>query len=61
MRMVLTKRKHNYKEKCPLWLKLNPVAGYTLLNQKRSPDIRSELKIVNLTERIETWHDHIMT
>jgi hypothetical protein len=27
--------------------------GYTLLDQKRSTDIRSELKIFNLTERIE--------
>jgi hypothetical protein len=29
------------------------VAGYTLLDQKRSTDIRSELKIFKLTERIE--------
>jgi hypothetical protein len=32
---------------------LRSVAGYTLLDQKRSTDIRSELKIFNLTERIE--------
>jgi hypothetical protein len=32
---------------------LRSVAGYTLLDQKRSTDIRSELKICNLTERIE--------
>jgi hypothetical protein len=32
---------------------LRSVAGYTLLNQKRSTDIRSELKIFNLTERTE--------
>jgi hypothetical protein len=40
------------------------VAGYTVLYQKRSTDIRSELKIFNLTERIEkqkeNWHDHIL-
>jgi hypothetical protein len=29
------------------------VAGYTLLDQKRKTDICSELKIFNLTERIE--------
>jgi hypothetical protein len=32
---------------------LRPVAGYTLLDQKRSTRIRSELKIFSLTERIE--------
>jgi hypothetical protein len=32
---------------------LRLVAGYTLLDQNRSTDIRSELKILNLTERIE--------
>jgi uncharacterized protein (DUF2225 family) len=32
---------------------LRSVAVYTLLDQKRSKDIRSELKILNLTERIE--------
>jgi hypothetical protein len=32
---------------------LRSVAGYILLDQKRSTDIRSELKILNLTERIE--------
>jgi hypothetical protein len=32
---------------------LRSVAGYTLLDQKRSTDIRSELKISNLIERIE--------
>jgi hypothetical protein len=31
---------------------LRSVAGYTLLDQKRSTDIRSELKILNLTDRI---------
>jgi hypothetical protein len=31
---------------------LRSVAGYTLLDQKRSTDIFSELKIFNLTERI---------
>jgi hypothetical protein len=31
---------------------LRSVAGYTLLDQKRSTDIRSELKIFNLTKRI---------
>jgi hypothetical protein len=40
------------------------VAGCTLLDQKRSTDIRSELKIFNLTERIEkqkeNWHKHIL-
>jgi hypothetical protein len=29
---------------------LRPVAGYTLLDQKRNTDIRSELKILNLTD-----------
>jgi hypothetical protein len=29
------------------------VAGYTLLDKKRSTDIHSELKIFNLTTRIE--------
>jgi hypothetical protein len=32
---------------------LRSVAGYTLLDKKRSTDICSELKILNLTERIE--------
>jgi hypothetical protein len=40
------------------------VAGYTLLDHKRSTDIRSELKIFNLTERTEkrkeNWHEHIL-
>jgi hypothetical protein len=31
---------------------LRSVAGYTLLDQKLNTDIRSELKIFNLTERI---------
>jgi hypothetical protein len=35
-------------------------AGYTLLDQKQSEDIHSELKIFNLIERIEkqkeNWH-----
>jgi hypothetical protein len=43
---------------------LSPVAGYTLLDQKRSTDIRSELKIFNLTGRIEkqkeNWPQHIL-
>jgi hypothetical protein len=43
---------------------LRLVAGYTLLDQKRSTDISSELKIFNLTERIdkqkEKWHKHIL-
>jgi hypothetical protein len=43
---------------------LCPVAGYTLLDQKRSTDICSELKIFNLTDRIEkqkeNWHEHIL-
>jgi hypothetical protein len=43
---------------------LRSVAGYTLLDQKRSTDIRSELKILNLTEIIEkqkeNWHEHIL-
>jgi hypothetical protein len=42
---------------------LHSVAGYTLLDQKQSIDIRSELKILNLTEIIEkqkeNWHEHI--
>jgi hypothetical protein len=33
---------------------LRSVAGYTLLDKKRSTDIRSELKIFSETERIET-------
>jgi hypothetical protein len=32
---------------------LRSVAGYTLLDQNRSTDIRSELKIFSLTDRIE--------
>jgi hypothetical protein len=32
---------------------LRPVARHTLLDQKRSTDIRSELKIFHLTERVE--------
>jgi hypothetical protein len=40
------------------------VAGYTLLDQKRSTDMCSELKILNFTERIEkqkeNWHEHIL-
>jgi hypothetical protein len=36
------------------------VVGYTLLDQERSTDIHSKLKILNLTERIEkqkeNWH-----
>jgi hypothetical protein len=43
---------------------LRSVAGYTLLDQKRSTDIRSELKIFNLIERIEkqkeNWHKLIL-
>jgi hypothetical protein len=43
---------------------LRSVAGYTILDQKRSTDIRSELKIFNLTERIEkqkqNWQEHIL-
>jgi hypothetical protein len=40
------------------------VDGYTLLDQKRSTDIRSELKILNFTNRIENQkencHEHIL-
>jgi hypothetical protein len=40
------------------------VAGYSLLDQKRSTDIRSQLKIFNLTVRIgpqeENWYEHIL-
>jgi hypothetical protein len=32
---------------------LRLAAGYTVLDQKRSTDIRSELKILNLTQGIE--------
>jgi hypothetical protein len=43
---------------------LRSVAGYTLLDHKRSTDIRSELKIFNLTERVENQkencHEHIL-
>jgi hypothetical protein len=43
---------------------LRSAAGYTLLDQKRSTDICSELKIFNLTERIkkqkENCHEHIL-
>jgi hypothetical protein len=43
---------------------LRSVAVYTLLDQKRSTDISSELKIFNLTERIEkkkeNCHEHIL-
>jgi hypothetical protein len=37
---------------------LHPVAGYTLLDQKQSTDIGSELKIFNLTERMERHKEH---
>jgi hypothetical protein len=37
---------------------LRPVAEYTLLDQKRSTDIRSELKIFHLTERIESQKEN---
>jgi hypothetical protein len=37
---------------------LHSVAGYTLLDQKRSADIRSELKVFNLTERIENQKEN---
>jgi hypothetical protein len=40
------------------------VAEHNLLDQKRSTDIHSKLKILNLTERIEkqkeNWHEHIL-
>jgi hypothetical protein len=43
---------------------LHPVAGCTLLDQKRSTDIRSELIIFVLTERIErqkeNCYEHIL-
>jgi hypothetical protein len=43
---------------------LHSVAGYTVLDQKRSTDTRSELKILNLTEIIEkqkeNCHEHIL-
>jgi hypothetical protein len=43
---------------------LRSVTGYTLLDQKRSTDISSELKKFNLNERIEkkkeNWHEHIL-
>jgi hypothetical protein len=43
---------------------LRTVAGYTLLDEKRSTDIRSELKLFNSTERIEKQkenrHEHIL-
>jgi hypothetical protein len=37
---------------------LRSVAGCTLLDQKRSTNIRSELKIFNLTERIENQKEN---
>jgi hypothetical protein len=43
---------------------LCPVAGYTLLHQKRSTGIRSEIKIFNSTERIEkqkeNWYEYVL-
>jgi hypothetical protein len=43
---------------------LRSVSGYTLLDQKRSTDTRSELNIFNLTEIIEkqkeNCHEHIL-
>jgi hypothetical protein len=43
---------------------LRSVARYTLLDQKRSSNIHSELKTFNLTERIEkqkeNCHEHIL-
>jgi hypothetical protein len=42
----------------------HPVAGHTDLHRKRSTDPRPELKIFNLTERIErqkeNWYEHIL-
>ena len=39
------------------------VAGYTLMDKKKNEDIRRELKIFNLTMKIEeyrrNWHEHI--
>ncbi|PSN36746.1 hypothetical protein C0J52_23196 [Blattella germanica] len=39
------------------------VAGYTLMDKKKNKDIRQELKILNLTMKIEqyrrNWHQHI--
>jgi hypothetical protein len=43
---------------------LHPVAGYTLIDQKRSKGISSELKIFILTDRIErqieNCYEHIL-
>jgi hypothetical protein len=37
---------------------LRPVAGYILLDQNRITDIRSELKLLNLTEITERQNEH---
>jgi hypothetical protein len=39
---------------------LRSVAGYTLLDQNRSTDIHSELKIFNLTEIIEKQKENCL-
>lgn len=43
---------------------LRSVAGYTLLDQKRSTDIRTELEIFNLNDRLtsqkKNWKEHIL-
>lgn len=42
---------------------LCPAAGYAFLDQKRSTEIHPELKIFNLTDRIErekSWYEYVL-
>jgi hypothetical protein len=43
---------------------LRPAAGYTLLDQKRNTEVRQELNIFKLTDRIErqkeNWYEYIL-
>ncbi|KAJ4431530.1 hypothetical protein ANN_20128, partial [Periplaneta americana] len=43
---------------------LRPLAGYTLYDHKRNPDIRTELNIIAITDTIESyrnnWYEHLL-
>jgi predicted GIY-YIG superfamily endonuclease len=54
-RKVAEKRrliKKENKESAEIWF-LRSVSGYTFLNQRKSTDVYSELKIYNFTERLK--------
>ena len=42
---------------------LRPMAGYTLLDKKRSSDIREQLDIININDKLTqykiNWREHI--